>query len=138
MAIEQDPTTTPGNGQTPARGPTVIVPVMKKKKRRYSRGMKNAAKMQRGVNKAAARLAGAVTAGLETWRDRSEASSRKRRDGAVKDAMENWARAMSKTLRRASGVPRDLLRPMNTRRSRKRMLAVARFFVSPLSILRRR
>ena len=66
-----------------------------KPKKRYSRRLKGAQKLERGFSKGLHRLARATEKGVETWRKSSDRSARKKRDGALKDAPVNYARAVS-------------------------------------------
>ncbi len=130
------PPTKPAALQTataPAAAPRVLeIKLRSAGKRRYSRGLGDAQRMQRGWAKAAARASEAVATGFATYRDRSEASARARRDGAIRDGLENWARATSKALKKASRVPEDVIKPMNTRRVRRAMRALIRLAALPL------
>lgn len=103
-----------------------MVMVRKKKKRKYSRGLKNVQTMERGLSKASYRVARAVTSGLSTYRKRRDKSARKRRDGAILDFVPNVAEGMGKTLRRASLVPYDLAKTFYTKRARRRVSAAIR------------
>lgn len=98
-------------GGTDASAPTVEVVNVggkKKGKRKYSANLRGVQEAQRGVSKALARLTRASASGVKRWRDETEKSSHKKRDGAVRDAMENAGKALGKTLRVASVVPLDV------------------------------
>lgn len=110
--------------QAPVMMPVVMV--RRKKKRKYSRGLKNVQIMERGLSKASYRVARAVTSGLSTYRKRRNKSARKRRDGAILDFVPNVAQGMGKTLRRASLVPYDLTKTFYTKRARRRVRAAIR------------
>jgi hypothetical protein len=93
-----------GNGQEP----TVTVE-KKKKKKKYSRGLpKLGQKAEVSVTKGIRRLARAVEEGLGEWRERSSASARKQRDGALRDAVKNYGKAVTKLHKVAAKVPEDL------------------------------
>lgn len=81
----------------------------KKRKPKYSKGVKPLAKMEKGAVKAQRRLASAVVAGLETWEKRRDRSSKKKRNGALRDALQNSAAAMSKSVRVASRATQDFV-----------------------------
>jgi hypothetical protein len=81
----------------------------KKGKRRYSRRLKTTQKLERGVSKAQRRLASAVLRGVDKWRSDRDRSARKRKDGAVRDAVKNAMRAVGKTLSVASKAPSDFV-----------------------------
>jgi hypothetical protein len=106
--------------------PSTIVIEKKRKKRRYSRGLRNPQRVSRRLTRASHKLVRAVSSGMSTYRDREDRSSRRKRDGAIKDALKNWARAMGKTMRKSSGVPYDIARAFDTKKNRKSIRAVVR------------
>ena len=123
----------PSEGQTPdmhaqtaAHGETTAAPVAvapaagKRKKRKYSKGLKEIQQFGRSMNKASARVARAVAKGMATYRKRSDKSSFKKRDGSIRDFAVNLAAGLGKTLRVLSGVPSDLAKGLDTKRARKR------------------
>ncbi len=83
-----------------------------KDKPKYSKRLEGAQKMERRMSRAGRRMAEAVLAGIETWEDRRDRSASKKRDGAVKDALENSVRAYSKALRKSTRVTVDLMKGM--------------------------
>lgn len=80
----------------------------KKPRRKYSKRLKGIQELERGVSKATHRLVGSIDEGLRAWRKSTDKSSRKKKDGAIRDAVTNYAKAVSKSLRVASAVPVDL------------------------------
>src|SRR6185503_12250938 len=72
----------------------------KKKKRKYTRGTKDIQRLERGVTKASRRLSRAVASGFATYEKKRNKSSRKKRDGAIRDAIENWTRAYGRATRK--------------------------------------
>jgi hypothetical protein len=104
----------------------VVVIKKRKSKRRYSRGLRNPQRISRRLTRAQHKLVRAVSSGISTYRDREDRSSRRKRDGAIKDAMKNWARAMGKTMRKSSGVPYDVVRAFDTKPNRRSLRAVVR------------
>ena len=98
----------------------IVLDLRKKKKRRYSRGLKNIQIMERRFSKASHRTARAVERGFGTYRKYRNRSARKTRDGAIQDFAPNVARGLGKTIRVASLVPYDLAQAFNTRKSRRR------------------
>jgi hypothetical protein len=87
-----------------------------KKKKKYSRGLKEPQKLEEGTVRATERLAQAAVDGLGTFRKRCNRSSRKRRDGALKDALRNLSRGMEDALTTAAKAPSDLTRKVSVRR----------------------
>ncbi len=81
-----------------------------KKKRRYSSGLEDVQRLERRVVRAADRVADAVAAGMDNFRRRSDRSALKKRDGALRDLVDNLSRSTAKTVRKASRAPRDLTR----------------------------
>jgi hypothetical protein len=80
----------------------------KKKKKKFSRGMAGGQKVEISVTRGAHRLAVAVEEALSTWRNERNRSSRKKRDGAIRDVVKNSGKALSKFGRQAAKIPQDL------------------------------
>ncbi len=97
----------------------IVIKTKKRKKYKYSRGLKDIQMSSRGVAKVSSRLARSVSSGLDTYRKASDKSARKKRDGAIRDFGLNVAKGLSKSLRTSSHVPYDLARAMNQRGSRR-------------------
>lgn len=87
----------------------------KKRKRKYSRGLREAQRLERGLSRASKRVSSAVADGLSTYHKRSEQSARKKRDGALRDALENWSEALGETVSKAAWAPHDIARRVGTR-----------------------
>ncbi|MCC7383292.1 MAG: hypothetical protein IT384_15760 [Deltaproteobacteria bacterium] len=99
----------PGAGEEPA----------KKKRKKYSKGLKSAQRFEEGMTKAQRRLAKAVYEGLSTWNRTTDRSARKKKDGALRDVMKNSAKATEKAIRVAARAPRDFVktaRPIKPKR----------------------
>lgn len=110
-----------------AAGEAVVITVeKKKKKRRTSRGLRGPQRVSRRLVRASHKLVRAVSAGLSTYREREDRSSRSKRDGAIKDGLKNWARAMGKVMRKSSGVPYDVARAFDTKSYRRGMRSLVR------------
>jgi hypothetical protein len=93
--------------------------------RKYSKRRKRLQEFERHASKGLHRLAKSVEAGIREWRDATDRSARKRKDGALRDALDNSARAVSKQLRVASRAPQDAARAL---RSLKITKALRRVF----------
>jgi hypothetical protein len=106
----------------------------KKRRRKYSRGLKTTQRIERGVTKSTRRIARAISTGLGTYVERRDKSSRKRRDGAIRDGLKNWSKAVGKTMRKASNAPNDLTRAFDTKAVRRSVKFMARAI--PLPFLR--
>jgi len=99
----------------------------RKRKRKYSRGLRDPQELGRTISKASTRVARAVAKGMAEYRKRSEKSARKKRDGAIRDFAVNLADGLGKTIRGLSMVPSDLARGLNTKRGRRRARRQLRF-----------
>lgn len=99
----------------------------KKKKRKYSRGLRDVQALGRTVSKASTRVARAVAKGMAEYRKRSDKSARKKRDGAILDFAVNLADGLGKTIRGLSVLPADLAKGLTTKRGRRRARKQLRF-----------
>ena len=114
-------------------GMPIVYRIGKKKKsnRRYTRGLKQPQKLERGIAKATSRVARALSRGAGDYWDRSQKSSGKKRDGAIRDALENWSRALGKTGRVASRAPNDVIKRVNTKPVSRAIRQAVRLVVPP-------
>lgn len=103
----------------------------KKKKRKYTRGLRDLQISERKLAKASRRVARAVASGVSTYYERDKRSSRKKRDGAIRDALENWAKGLGKTMRRSSSAPYDIAKAFNTKTIRRNVRTAVRFLAPP-------
>jgi hypothetical protein len=101
-------------------------------RRKVSRPFRDAVKADRRLSKAAHRMAKAAAKGFGTYREEQDASARKKRDGAVRDAPLNAAKGMADAMAEASRVPVDLMRAMNTRTGVRVIRRTARMVLKPL------
>lgn len=93
----------------------------KRRKRRYSKGLGEIQQIDRHLTRASHRMAQAVEVGVSDYRKSTIKSARKKRDGALRDFIPNSGLAMGRALGKASPIPYDLARAMNTKRSRRRL-----------------
>jgi hypothetical protein len=107
--------------EAPLTAPIVVEVGRKRRKKRYSRGLRDVQTTNRGLTRASRRLVQAVDEGMTRYLKESNRSARKRRDGALRDYSLNVADAIGAGLREVSGVPADLARTFNTRGWRKSM-----------------
>lgn len=77
---------------------------------RYSKRLKGTQRAERKLTKAHRSMSEAVLTGIDAWDRNRDKSAWKKRDGAVKDAVENFTKAYAKSLHRASSVPRTLIK----------------------------
>ncbi|MBW8875649.1 MAG: hypothetical protein JF614_11860 [Acidobacteria bacterium] len=96
-----------------------------RRKKKYSRGLKAPQKVEQGLSRSAERLAEAVADGLTRYRRRENRSARKKRDGAIKDALRNIGRGAEKALRTGSRAPTDFTKRLSVKR-------LTRFCIPPL------
>ena len=112
--------------------PIVIKLRGNKKKRKYTRGTKDVQRLERGVTKASRRLSRAVASGFATYEKKRNKSSRKKRDGAIRDAIENWTRAYGRAIRKGSDAPYDVAKALNTKRLSRPIRDAIRLVTPPL------
>lgn len=101
------PATPPAAAEAVAQEP-VGEPKKKKKKAKYTRGLKGIQKLQKRGSRAQLRFAEAITDSINTWRKANDKSSRKRRDGAIRDFQKNWAKGVARYWRTVAKAPRDV------------------------------
>lgn len=119
-------------GHSPATTESLKAPEAPKKKRKYSTRMRAGQEIERGVSRAAASLGDAVAATFDTYKKRSNASSYKKRDGAVKDALKNWTKAYSKGMKEASDAPYQLVKAVNSGKASRRVRDAVKMFAPPM------
>jgi len=116
----------------PTTPTTGVVETHEKKKRKTSRGLKDVARLERGIAKAGDRLGTAMEAGFSKYRDKSKKSSYKKKDGAIRDAVKNWSVAAGKGLEEASKIPGDITKALSTKQVSRAVRGVARIVVPPI------
>jgi len=87
-----------------------------KRRKRYSKGTKDVQRLAYGASKGAYRIANGFAAGLDSFWKRSNRSSRKKRDGFVRDAFRNLARGARKASRQFGRAPQEISDRFRTRR----------------------
>jgi hypothetical protein len=104
------PSGTPTPESPAGAGPEVAATLEapKKKKKKYSRGpLKFVQKAEIPFTRSAHRLARAVEEGLGTWREKRSDSATKKRNGALRDALKNYGKAMTKFQKVAAKLPEN-------------------------------
>jgi hypothetical protein len=86
---------------------------VKKKKRRYSAGLGTIQHVERGVTRSLETVTKGVARVFSEYSERSDASARKKRDGALRDGIANWTKALSKGMRIAGDAPYDFVKNIN-------------------------
>ena len=104
----------------------------KKKKRKYSRGTRSIQELERGTTRAAREISKAVARGFSVYQRRRDKSSRKRRDGALRDVVENVGKAASKGFKAGSDAPYEFAKAISTRRFSKQVRDAVRIALPPL------
>ncbi len=81
----------------------------RKRKKKYTRGgLKFGQKAEVPLTRGVQRLARAVEEGLGTWRKKRSASARKKKNGALRDALENYGKAATKFQKVAAKIPKEV------------------------------
>jgi hypothetical protein len=137
IATDADPTTPPRE-DPPAYGAydvrndrTESGKDKKKKKHRTSDGLRDAERFGHHASRASSRLTRAISRGFRTYEKERERSARKRRDGALRDVLENAALGLGATMRTASGVPYEVAQGTNTRGVRRQTRCLTGFLALP-------
>lgn len=103
----------------------------KKKKRKYTRGLKGIQRLQRGAARSSWRIGDAVADGLKEFRKRNDRSSRKRRDGALRDTFKNLSRGAGEVLRGSGKAPYDFARRLPNRAIWRQVRPAVQFLAWP-------
>jgi hypothetical protein len=85
-----------------------VVDKKKKKKKKYTRGTEYTQEVADSLVRGLHRLTRAVEQGVGTWRKERNRTARKKRDGAIKDAIRNYGKATSRFARTAARIPEDV------------------------------
>jgi len=117
--------------ENPATAAPPVVVETQKRKRRTSGGLDTIQKVERGMTRSLERVSKGVARMFSDYSKRREDSSREKRDGALRDAIENWSKAMSKGMRVASKAPNDFVKEVNRGRQSKRLRKTVRAFIPP-------
>lgn len=102
--------------------PIVIEPVKKKgkkKKKKYTRGTKGIQRLALGVNDALYRSANSVAKAEKTISKRSKKSSRKKKDGLVRDSLRNASRGISDGFTELGKAPNEIAKRIGTKQVRR-------------------
>ncbi len=105
----------------------------KKRKRKYTRGTRTLQRLGDGLTKASFRVPNAVAAGIDSFYKRSRKSSKKKRDGAVRDILRNAAKGVDRFTRNLGKAPNDVARMVPSRRIWRQTRGVVAAAVWPLT-----
>jgi len=109
--------------------PQPIVIRLKKKKRRYSSSLKTIQRRMRSSTKVTDRVLDAISSGLGKYRKRADRSSKKKKDGILKDFVNNSAAGLGATLRKSSKLPELIAKSMRSQKSSRRQVNVIKALV---------
>lgn len=99
----------------------IVINTKKKKKRKYSRGLKDIQVAGRRIAKISDDMARSTSKGIQAYRKASNKSAGKKRDGMLKDLGVNLGKAISKSLRASSDLPGDIAKAFDTRGTRRQI-----------------
>ena len=102
-----------------------------KKKRRYSFGLGTIQHLERGVTRSLETASKGVARTFSEYSERSGKSARKKRDGAIRDGIENWTKALSRGMRIAGDAPYDFVRQVNRGPGSKQVRDTVRLLTPP-------
>jgi len=103
----------------------------KKKKRRYTKGLSAIQHFERGVAKSLDVMAEGFARVFSDYRERSDKSARRRKDGALRDGLENWTKAMGKGMGISSKAPYKFVRTVSRGRGSKQLRRLVRSLTPP-------
>lgn len=99
----------------------IVIDLRRKKKRgrgrkkKYTRGLKDVQRLEQGLADAWESVAVGLSAGAKSFRRRNDRSAYRKRDGVIRDGLENWTYGLSRTLRRAADAPYQVARKTSPR-----------------------
>ena len=76
-------------------------------------------------------LAEGVARTFSEYSERSDKSARKKRDGALRDGIKNWTKALSKGMRVAGDAPYDFVKQVNRGPGSKKVRDTVRLLTPP-------
>lgn len=93
----------------------------RRKRKKYSRGLKFAQRSEDGLTLAGRRLGDAIESGFKSYRKRRTKSWRRKKDGPIRDILPNTSRGVSRFLNVGSDIPYDITRKINSKRFGKQV-----------------
>ncbi len=103
----------------------------RRKRKKYSRGLKTVQRTEDGLTLAGKRLGDAIESGFKSYRKRRNRSARKRKDGPIRDIFVNTGRGVSRFFTVGGDIPYDVTRKVNNKRFGKQVRDTVRFFTEP-------
>jgi hypothetical protein len=108
----------------------------KKKEARRTRELKTIQCAENRLTKSGRILAKALEKGFRTYRDERKDSAEKRKDGALVDFVDNFAKGFKKGQKRAAPASEKIITAFSTKRTKKQFRRVARRLTSLVPFLR--
>jgi hypothetical protein len=119
-------------GHTPGNTDSLISTEAPKKRRRYSRGLRASQEVERGVSNAAATLSDGLAETFRIYKKRSRNSSENKRDGAIRDAVKNWAKAYGEGMKAASDAPYEFVKTIDRGKTSRQIRDAVKMFSPPM------
>jgi hypothetical protein len=91
----------------------------KRKKKKYTKGTKGAQRLTLGLSDALFRSANSLAKGAKTFSKRSKKSSRKKRDGLVRDSLRNASRGIADDFNELGKAPNAIAKRIGTGQVRR-------------------
>lgn len=88
----------------------IVLERKNKRKRRYSKRLKGIGRGERYIVKAGHRIVEAMSSGIKEYRNRSDKSAEKKKDGSLRDLLKNAILGASKAMSKAAKAPADLVK----------------------------
>lgn len=132
--VDPNPYPEPMVSGTPAHVDATLIVTetkTKKKKRRYTKGLGAVQQIERGVARSLDAMAEGFARVFSEYKKRSDKSARKKRDGALRDGLENWTKAMGKGMSISSKAPYKFARTISRGRRSKQLRRTVRALVPP-------
>jgi hypothetical protein len=99
--------------------PVVLTTAKKKKKKKYSRGTKPFQELAQGLSDSGFRATNSIARSAKTFSKRSKKSSRKKRDGLVRDSVRNLGPSLGDGITELGKAPEALTRRIRTGQIRR-------------------
>jgi hypothetical protein len=102
----------------------------RRKRKKYSRGLKTVQRTEDGLTLAGRRFGDAVESGFRSYRKRRNKSARRKKDGPIRDIVRNSSGGLSQFLNVGSDIPYDVARKLNNRRFGKQLRNTVQSFTA--------
>jgi hypothetical protein len=133
--VDPNPKPEPIVSGTPAHLDATLVVTQeiktKKKKRRYTKGLRAIQHIERGVARSLDVMAEGFARVFSEYKKQSDKSARKKKDGALRDGIENWTKAMGKGMGISGKAPYKFVRTVSRGRGSKQLRRTVRALTPP-------